>query len=109
MGKPKEQAEGEVEFSAAIYQYYADNAAKLLADQPIDLLDGEGSAFIRRSPVGTLLGIKLAANEHVAYLTLAGKLPDTAQFTELSQRSKLLATRPAMLASCCRTSDWKVR
>ena len=41
--------------------------------------------------VGALLGIKLAANEHVAYLTLAGKLPDSAQFTELSQRSKLLA------------------
>ena len=57
MGKPKEQAEGEVEFSAAIYQYYADNAVKLLADQPIDLLDGEGSAFIRISPVGLLLGI----------------------------------------------------
>ncbi|MBA4188048.1 MAG: Na+ dependent nucleoside transporter domain protein [Planctomycetaceae bacterium] len=41
--------------------------------------------------VGALLGIKLAANEHVAYLTLGGKLPDSAQFTELSQRSKLLA------------------
>ena len=57
MGKPIEQALGEVDFSAAIYQYYADNAAKLLADEPIDLLDGEGSAFIRRSPVGLLLGI----------------------------------------------------
>ena len=41
--------------------------------------------------VGTLLGIKLAANEHVAYLSLAGKLPDTAQFMGLSPRSKLLA------------------
>jgi CNT family concentrative nucleoside transporter len=41
--------------------------------------------------VGTLLGIKLAANEHVAYLTLAGKLPDTAAFAELSERSRLLA------------------
>ena len=48
---------GEVEFSAAIYQYYADNAAKLLADEPIELLEGEGSAFIRRSSVGLLLGI----------------------------------------------------
>ncbi|MDA0160100.1 NAD-dependent succinate-semialdehyde dehydrogenase [Solirubrobacter ginsenosidimutans] len=57
MGKPIEQAVGEVEFSAAIYQYYADNAAKLLADEPIDLLDGEGSAFIRRSSLGVLLGI----------------------------------------------------
>ncbi|HWH95433.1 MAG TPA: NAD-dependent succinate-semialdehyde dehydrogenase [Baekduia sp.] len=57
MGKPIEQAVGEVEFSAAIYQYYADNAEALLADEPIDLLDGEGSAFIRRSSLGVLLGI----------------------------------------------------
>ena len=57
MGKPIEQAVGEVEFSGAIYQYYADNAASLLADEPIELLDGEGSAFIRRSSVGLLLGI----------------------------------------------------
>ena len=57
MGKPIEQALGEVDFSAAIYQYYADNAAKLLEDEPIELLDGEGSAFIRRSSVGLLLGI----------------------------------------------------
>src|SRR4051812_15572906 len=57
MGKPIEQAVGEVEFSAAIYQYYADNAADLLKDEPIDLLEGDGSAFIRRSSVGLLLGI----------------------------------------------------
>jgi succinate-semialdehyde dehydrogenase/glutarate-semialdehyde dehydrogenase len=57
MGKPIEQAVGEVEFAGAIYQYYADNAEKLLADEPIELLDGEGSAFIRRSSVGLLLGI----------------------------------------------------
>ncbi|HWI71304.1 MAG TPA: aldehyde dehydrogenase family protein, partial [Baekduia sp.] len=57
MGKPIEQAVGEVEFSAAIYAYYADNAESLMADEPIELLDGEGSAFIRRSSVGVLLGI----------------------------------------------------
>jgi succinate-semialdehyde dehydrogenase/glutarate-semialdehyde dehydrogenase len=57
MGKPLDQATGEVEFSAAIYEFYADNAAKFLADEPIELLDGEGSALIRRSPVGVLLGI----------------------------------------------------
>ncbi len=57
MGKPIEQARGEVEFSAAIYQYYADNAADLLKDEPIKLLEGEGSAFIRRTSVGLLLGI----------------------------------------------------
>ena len=57
MGKPVEQALGELDFCAAIYEYYADNAAKLLADEPIELLDGEGSALIRRSPYGVLLGI----------------------------------------------------
>ena len=57
MGKPVEQALGEVDFCQAIYDYYADNAEGLLADEPITLLDGEGSAIIRRSPYGVLLGI----------------------------------------------------
>jgi succinate-semialdehyde dehydrogenase/glutarate-semialdehyde dehydrogenase len=57
MGKPIEQALGEVDFAAAIYEYYADNAEKLLADEPIELMDGEGSALIRRSSYGLLLGI----------------------------------------------------
>jgi succinate-semialdehyde dehydrogenase / glutarate-semialdehyde dehydrogenase len=57
MGKPIEQAVGEVEFSAAIYEYYAENGPKLLADESIDLLEGEGSAFVRRSSLGVLLGI----------------------------------------------------
>ena len=57
MGKPVEQALGEVDFCVAIYDYYADNAPKLMADEPIDLLDGDGSAFVRRSPYGLLLGI----------------------------------------------------
>src|ERR1700729_539 len=46
-----------VDFPAAIYDYSADNAEKLLADEPIDLLEGTGSALIRRSPYGVLLGI----------------------------------------------------
>jgi succinate-semialdehyde dehydrogenase/glutarate-semialdehyde dehydrogenase len=57
MGKPLDQSVGEVEFSAAIYTYYADNAEKFLADEPIELLEGDGSALIRRSSVGVLLGI----------------------------------------------------
>ena len=57
MGKPVEQALGEVDFCQAIYEFYADNAEGLLADEPIKLLDGEGSAIIRRSPYGVLLGI----------------------------------------------------
>lgn len=57
MGKPMDQSLGEVNFSAAIYGYYADNAEKFLADEPIELLDGRGSATIRRSSLGVLLGI----------------------------------------------------
>ncbi|HEX6152668.1 MAG TPA: NAD-dependent succinate-semialdehyde dehydrogenase, partial [Solirubrobacterales bacterium] len=57
MGKPIEQALGEVDFAAEIYGFYADNAEDLMADEPIKLLDGEGSAVIRRSPYGVLLGI----------------------------------------------------
>lgn len=57
MGKPIEQALGEVDFCVAIYDYYADNGAKLLADEPIELLEGNGSALIRRSSFGPLLGI----------------------------------------------------
>ncbi|RFA12379.1 succinate-semialdehyde dehydrogenase [Subtercola boreus] len=57
MGKPLEQALGEVDFAAAIYEYYADNGAALLADEAIELSDGTGSAFVRRSGLGVLLGI----------------------------------------------------
>ena len=57
MGKPLDQSLGEVDFSASIYEYYADNAEKFLADEPIELIDGEGSALIRRSSIGALLGI----------------------------------------------------
>ena len=57
MGKPRVEALEEVDFSAWIYRYYADNAATFLADEPIELLDGTGSALIRRAPVGVLLGI----------------------------------------------------
>ena len=57
MGKPVEQALGEIDFCVAIYDYYADQAASLLTDEPIALSDGEGSAFVRRSSIGPILGI----------------------------------------------------
>jgi succinate-semialdehyde dehydrogenase / glutarate-semialdehyde dehydrogenase len=57
MGKPIEQALAEVDFAADIYRFYVDNAESLLADQPIELLAGSGSAVIRKAPVGVLLGI----------------------------------------------------
>jgi succinate-semialdehyde dehydrogenase/glutarate-semialdehyde dehydrogenase len=57
MGKPMEQAVGEVEFAGAIYGYYADQAEDFLKDEPIDLLEGEGTALIRRTSMGPLIGI----------------------------------------------------
>lgn len=57
MGKPVEQALGEVDFAGAIYEYYADHASEFLKDEPIQLLDGTGSAVVRRSGLGVLLGI----------------------------------------------------
>ncbi len=57
MGKPMGQAVGEVDFAAAIYEYYADHSPDFLKDEPIQLLAGDGSAVIRRSSLGVLLGV----------------------------------------------------
>src|SRR3954470_17643133 len=57
MGKPIEQALAELDFVGDIYGFYADNAEALMADEPIELLAGEGSAVVRRSSLGVLLGI----------------------------------------------------
>jgi len=57
MGKPMEQALGEVDFCVDIWAYYADNAEDFLKDEPIELMAGEGTAVIRRASVGPLLGI----------------------------------------------------
>lgn len=58
MGKPIGDALGEVDFAADIYQYYADHGPALLKDEPIALAEGsEGSAFIRKGPMGVLIGI----------------------------------------------------
>ncbi len=57
MGKPLEQAIGEVEFCGDIYGYYAERAEEFLKDEPIELLAGEGTAVIRRTSMGPLLGI----------------------------------------------------
>lgn len=55
MGKPIEQAKGEVEFSASIYEYYADNGSGFLEDEP---LENDGvRTFIRKQGLGVILGI----------------------------------------------------
>lgn len=57
MGKALDDALAEVDFSAEIYAFYADHAEELLADQPVPHLTGSGTAVIKRSSFGVLLGI----------------------------------------------------
>lgn len=56
MGKLFKESEGEIDLSANIIDYYADNGAKFLADQPLKTEYGE--AIVRHSPIGVLLGIE---------------------------------------------------
>ncbi|WP_327743466.1 NAD-dependent succinate-semialdehyde dehydrogenase [Streptomyces europaeiscabiei] len=56
MGKPLAQAEGEVNLSASIYEYYATAGARLLADEVIEVGAG-GRAVVRTAPTGPVLGI----------------------------------------------------
>ena len=56
MGKVFGGAVGEVDFAADITEYYADQADAITADQPLTIR-GEGTALIRRSPLGVLFGI----------------------------------------------------
>ncbi|GEK01367.1 NAD-dependent succinate-semialdehyde dehydrogenase [Streptomyces sp. 1-11] len=57
MGKPLDEAEGEIDFCVDIYHYYADHAEEFLADEELPVTSGPGRAVIRRGPVGVLLGI----------------------------------------------------
>ncbi len=56
MGKLIKQAEYEVDYAVSIFQYYAKNAKDFLADEPLKVDIGE--AFIRKSPIGVLLGVE---------------------------------------------------
>ena len=55
MGKLLAQAESEIDLSANILDYYADNGEAFLADKVLD--PEHGAAIIRNSPIGTLLGV----------------------------------------------------
>ena len=56
MGKPTGESIGEVEFSASIYEYYANEAPRLLADRPLTSTQ-PGEAWVRFAPIGSVLGI----------------------------------------------------
>jgi succinate-semialdehyde dehydrogenase/glutarate-semialdehyde dehydrogenase len=56
MGKLIAQAEAEIDLSAAIFDYYATNSEQFLVDK---ILNPElGSAYIRHSSIGVLLGVQ---------------------------------------------------
>ena len=56
MGKITKAAKGELRSAAAIYQYYADNGAAFLKDEPL-ATNLPGTAWVRKTPIGPLLGI----------------------------------------------------
>lgn len=56
MGKLHSEGIGEVELSANIFDYYADNGEKFLADAPLDT--PQGKAFLSYEPIGVLLSVQ---------------------------------------------------
>jgi succinate-semialdehyde dehydrogenase/glutarate-semialdehyde dehydrogenase len=56
MGKPVAQARVEVELAAAIFEYYATEGPRLIADERLHIA-GSGEAIVRSAPIGPLLGI----------------------------------------------------
>ena len=56
MGKLLIESEGEIDLSADIFDYYADNGEDFLADKILKVETGE--AIVRNSPIGALLGVQ---------------------------------------------------
>lgn len=56
MGKLHREGVGEVELSADIFDYYALNGAKFLADEPLET--PQGKAFLSYQPIGVLLSVQ---------------------------------------------------
>nr|WP_314144523.1 NAD-dependent succinate-semialdehyde dehydrogenase [uncultured Rhodococcus sp.] len=58
MGKLFSESLGEVELSASIFEYYADNAESFLAPRIVSSSEETGSAVVHSEPLGVLLGIQ---------------------------------------------------
>ncbi|TWJ02398.1 succinate-semialdehyde dehydrogenase/glutarate-semialdehyde dehydrogenase [Mucilaginibacter frigoritolerans] len=56
MGKLLKESRAEVELCVAIFDYYAENGEKFLADHPLQT--PQGSAFLSYEPIGVLLSIQ---------------------------------------------------
>ncbi|MEZ0313517.1 MAG: NAD-dependent succinate-semialdehyde dehydrogenase [Myxococcota bacterium] len=57
MGKPFSDGRAEVLKCAFVCTYFADNAAAMLADEPVDLGDPKVRAFVSFQPVGVILAL----------------------------------------------------
>ncbi|HLR95468.1 MAG TPA: NAD-dependent succinate-semialdehyde dehydrogenase [Jiangellaceae bacterium] len=55
MGKRINEGRGEIGVVVDIFKYYAENGPALLADEPLQIKDGE--AVIAKEPIGALLGV----------------------------------------------------
>lgn len=56
MGKPFEEAQGEIDLVISIWDYYADRGPELLKEEKLEVSMG-GTAFVRTKPIGSILGI----------------------------------------------------
>ena len=57
MGKPHGDATGEVWLSGDIHAYNAKHAPEVLADEELDLGERDGRAYMRKEPVGVIVGV----------------------------------------------------
>lgn len=71
MGMPISQSLAEIEKTAQVAEYYAENAAIILADKPIDT--GSKESFIKHDPMGIILHV--APWNFPIYLALRPVLP----------------------------------
>lgn len=56
MGKLISESRDEIDISSAIYKYYADNAESFLKDRQLEV--EKGSAYIKYTPIGIILGVE---------------------------------------------------
>ncbi|MFI5718810.1 NAD-dependent succinate-semialdehyde dehydrogenase [Nocardia sp. NPDC051750] len=56
MGKPTEQAAGEVQLAADIYRWYAENGPALLTTEQLDP-QGSAESVVQKVPIGPLVGV----------------------------------------------------
>lgn len=111
MGKLIAESRGEIELSAAIFEYYAEHAGHLLANTPVKTELGE--AVIRHSPIGVLLGVEpwnfpfyqvarfAAPNVMIGNVVLVKQPPTFLSAPSPSRTSSAWPARPRVCTPTC--------